>query len=271
MHDLGWLGLEQGAPGRWAFELTPGLSRLDWKFYGGTGVAVATAAAEAETGRRCVWMTVQYVATCATGDRVDLDVDVLAGGRRTSQVRVTARHGARTIFVALGATAAEAPPTLEWQAGPMPEVASPAECPPWAPWAVLAKLGIPGGKVPDGAGGDAPDHRPGWLGIVDARTAGPSGAMWMRMCDQPLTRAALGFLADVVPSGVLRAAGRAGGGTSLDNTVRFGAEPDGEWLLVDMDPHLASGGYVSGAARLWSASGRLLGVASQTAAAVLMD
>jgi acyl-CoA thioesterase len=69
----------------------------------------------------------------------------------------------------------------------------------------------------------------------------------------------------------MRAAGRAGGGTSLDNTMRFGADPEGDWVLIDMDPHLASGGYVSGAARLWSTSGTLLGVASQTATGVLMD
>ena len=34
----------------------------------------------------------------------------------------------------------------------------------------------------------------------------------------------VGFLADVVPMGIMRAAGRMGGGTSLDNHLRYGAD-----------------------------------------------
>jgi len=72
-----------------------------------------------------------------------------------------------------------------------------------------------------------------------------------------------------VPSAVLRAAGRDGGGTSLDNSIRFGRppEPDTEWVLVDTEPYLAHAGYVHGGARIWSPEGRLLAVAAQTAVA----
>jgi acyl-CoA thioesterase len=97
------------------------------------------------------------------------------------------------------------------------------------------------------------------------------GRMWMRMRHGPLTRAAVTFLADVVPSGVVRAAGRTGAGTSLDNSMRFGIEPQGDWMLVDVDPYLISDGYVHGAGRVWSEGGALLGVASQTASVLLFD
>jgi acyl-CoA thioesterase len=73
----------------------------------------------------------------------------------------------------------------------------------------------------------------------------------------------------MVPSAVINAAGRQGGGTSLDNAMRFGPLPDTDWILVDFDPYLASGGYAHGAARLWSSDGVLLGVASQTASVFL--
>jgi acyl-CoA thioesterase len=70
---------------------------------------------------------------------------------------------------------------------------------------------------------------------------------------------------------VVRAAGRNGAGTSLDNSIRFGLEPHGDWVLVDVDPYLISDGYVHGAARLWSEDGELMGVASQTASVLLFD
>jgi acyl-CoA thioesterase len=91
------------------------------------------------------------------------------------------------------------------------------------------------------------------------------------MRDMTQTRATLGFLADMVPSAVIRGAGRLGGGTSLDNSMRFGPAPDTDWILVDFDPYLATGGYAHGAARLWSTDGTLLGVASQTASIFLFD
>jgi acyl-CoA thioesterase-2 len=256
--DLEWLGLERVGAGRWTFVLTQGLSRLDNKFYGGTGVATATAAMEAETGRRALWVSVQYVASGATGDRFECRVEVVASGRRTSQVRCSGWQGDRLVYEAIGAAGEARPDAVEVQFGTAPDVPAPLDCPRWAPrWlAALTAAGL--------------GERPGWLSITDARAASEAGAMWMRMDGRPLTRATMAFLADVIPSGVLRAAGHSGGGTSLDNTVRFGPDPEGEWMLVDIDPHLVSGGYVHGAARLWSERGTLLGVASQTATAMIV-
>jgi acyl-CoA thioesterase len=250
--DLGWLGLSREGEGRWSFELTPPLGRLDAKFYGGTGVAVATAAMEAETGRSTLWTTVQYVASADVGDRLDVRVDVLAGGHRTSQVQVTGAVGEQTVFVALGSTAHLKPAEMVAQVGEMPDAGEPGDGDEWA-----SKLPFPIG-----------DGRPGWLEITSMKLVelGPRRlAIWARMADRPLSRPALGFLADVVPMGLMRALGRAGGGTSLDNSIRFGAEPRGEWVLIELDPHLVAGGYGQGAAKLWATDGTLLGVASQTA------
>ncbi len=253
--DLEWLGLERIGPGHWTFVVAPGLSRLDGKFYGGTGIAVATAAMEAETGRRALWTTVQFVASGTTGDRMDCRVEVVAAGRRTSQVRVTGWHGDRLVFSGQGATGEARPDGLEAQFPQMPEVPAPVDCPRWVPRPFVSD----------------PEARPGWLGMADARVADGRGSMWMRLDGRPLSRAAMAFLADIVPNGVVRAAGRVGAGTSLDNTVRFGTDPEGEWMLVHVDPHMISGGYVHGSAGLWSTGGSFLGVASQTAGIVLFD
>ncbi len=61
------------------------------------------------------------------------------------------------------------------------------------------------------------------------------------MRDRRQTRATLGFLADMVPSGVVAAAGRAGAGTSLDNAMRFGPAPDTDWMLLEYDPYFITG------------------------------
>ena len=252
--DLAWLGLKRAETGRWSFNLTTPLSRFDGKFYGGTGLAVATALMEAETGRHSIWATVQFASTADTGEDIDCDVEVLAGGRRTSQLRITAVTDNGILFTGLGATADSRKGALEAQFGAPPEVPGPEDCPSWRP-AVALREG----------------HNPGWLSGMDIRQVDGGMGYWMRMHDRPLTRAALAFMADVVPSGVVRAAGRAGAGRSLDNSIRLGPDPVGDWVLVDIDPHLISGGYVHGAARLWSTGGTLLGIASQTASLLLFD
>ncbi len=252
--DLAWLGLKRAETGRWSFNLTTPLSRFDGKFYGGTGLAVATALMEAETGRHSIWATVQFASTADTGEDIDCDVEVLAGGRRTSQLRITAVTDNGILFTGLGATADSRKGALEAQFGAPPEVPGPEDCPSWRP-AVALREG----------------HNPGWLSGMDIRQVDGGMGYWMRMDNRPLTRAALAFMADVVPSGVVRAAGRAGAGRSLDNSIRLGPDPVGDWVLVDIDPHLISGGYVHGAARLWSTGGTLLGIASQTASLLLFD
>jgi acyl-CoA thioesterase len=198
---------------------------------------------------------VQFSSSADEAERFDCRIEVLALGRRTSQVRITGSVEERLVFSALGATGEAKPGPVEAQFGQMPDVAPPEDCPRWLPRVFV----------------DLPDWRRGWLAMTDARQADTAGSMWMRAIDLPLTRPVLGFLADIVPSGVVRAAGRSGAGRSLDNCVRFGPEPEGEWVLVDIDPHLLSRGYVHGGARLWSSRGTLLGVASQTATLMLFD
>ena len=257
-----WLGLEGQGGGLWEFELTRPLARFDAKLYGGTGLAAVTAAMEAETGRPTLWATVQFVASADVGERIRCRVEVLAPGRRTSQVRVTAAVGDRVVLAALGSTGEPRSGGLDVQVGAMPDVAPPEDSPPWRP------------KVPF----EITEANQGWLGLADIRTVTSSGsgsgsdmALWARMRDRPQSRATMGFLADVVPSAVVRAAGRAGAGTSLDNAVRFGAAPDTDWILIDLDPHFAAGGYLHGAARLWAPDGTFLAVASQTAVGILFD
>ncbi|MEY2450897.1 MAG: hypothetical protein QOD92_471 [Acidimicrobiaceae bacterium] len=256
--DLDWLGLEHRAEGAWSFELTEPLSRFDGKFYGGTGIAVTTALLEAETERSALWATVQFAGSAQVGDRIDCRVEVLARGRRTTQVRMTASVGDRVMLAAIGATGDPRTGEVNAQFGTMPDVGSPDDASPWRP------------NVPFPVDFD----RPSWLQLAElreVRTAERPHALWARLRDRPQTRASLGFLADMVPSAVVQAAGRPGAGTSLDNAMRFGPEPATDWILVDFDPYFMAGGYAHGAARIWSTDGTLLAIASQSATLLLFD
>src|SRR5437660_11204543 len=123
--DFAWLGLERRGEGRWSFELTSPLTRHDGKLYGGAGIAASVATIEAETGRDALWTTTQFVGSADMGDRIDCHVEVLARGRRTSQVRVTGTVGDRIVFAALGATGATRDGPVEIQVGTMPDAPGP--------------------------------------------------------------------------------------------------------------------------------------------------
>ena len=261
--DLAWLGLERHGPGHWSFELTSGLARHDAKLYGGTGAAVMAAVMEAETARDALWTTVQFVGSAELGERIECQVDVLASGRRTSQVRLTATVGDRVVITGLGSAGAGRPNPPEAQVPKMPAVASPEECNPWGSGRQHSHA--PATPQPN------PSQMTGWHQLAEMRQATESGSIWARMRSGMQTRATVSFLGDMVPTSVVRAAGMMGAGTSLDNSLRFGKMPETEWVLLDMDPWLATGGYLHGAARVWSQDGTLVAVASQTAAALVFE
>jgi acyl-CoA thioesterase-2 len=211
---------------------------------------------EAETARDALWATVQFAGSADMGERIDCHVEVLAQGKRTSQVRVTATVGDRVVLAAIGATGASREGPIEIQVPVMPNVPAPAEC---EDWTSTRRWHSDDGEVTS------------WLQIAEMRHAADGGAIWARMRSGLQTRATAAFLADMVPSAVVRAAGKMGGGTSLDNSMRFGRMTPTEWILLDMDPWFGTGGYLHGGARVWAEDGTLLGVASQTASAMVWE
>jgi acyl-CoA thioesterase len=263
--DHALLGLVPDGPGQATFELTRPLARFDGKLFGGTAIAVAVALAEVETARPSLWTTVQFIAGDTTlGDRFRCTTEVLAEGRSAAQVRVTAHVDGREVFCALGATAHRKPERVEatferFPSVPAPEVAAPFQLP------IPAALRAEASKA---------------LRNIEMRSAPPlEGSpapathltLWARVPGHPATPAVMAYLADMVPLSIARAARRAGGGTSIDNTMRFsGAEAD-EWILLELDPHLASGGYGHGGVLVWSPGGELLATGGQTASLLLFD
>jgi acyl-CoA thioesterase len=262
-HEL--LGLASLGGGEATFELTRPLARFDGKLFGGTAIAAAVALAEVETARPALWTTVQFIAgDTALGDRFHCTTEVLAEGRSAAQVRVTARVDGREVFCALGATAHRKTGRIEAAFEGFPAVAPPEETAPF-------QLPIPAALRAEAAQA---------LRNIEMRSAPPlaaSGAprahltLWARVPGRPATPAVMAYLADMVPLSIARAADRAGGGTSIDNTMRFSGADAEEWVLLELDPHLASGGYGHGGVLVWSPAGELLATGGQTAALLLFD
>lgn len=266
---------EPAATAHYAFEVVEHLCRIDGLLYGGAAIGTSMTVAAALTGRPTLWMTTQFVSSVTRGAQVAVEVEVLAAGRRTSQVRVTgtAPDGS-VVFASLGATGAHKTNGLTGNFDAAPLVSPPGESSP---------LGNPFSRMADAAGIELP-HLPeprGFATAVESRQPTLSShpdpgagreCLWLRRRDGgPLTPAVVAYLADLVPSSVARAAGRLGGGTSLDNTFRVGTWIDTEWVLLDFRPHFAVGGYGSGTALLWTEDGELLATAAQTASMVLFD
>lgn len=254
------LELRPNGSGAYHFDLTPELARFDGRLFGGAGLAAAVAVLEVATSRRTLWTTTQFVGSAEIGDVIECRAEILAAGHNTTQARVTATLDGRIVFVALGSSARDRD-GFGAELGTMPDVPRPDELPPWLP-----SLPFPVEAITSRGPFATSEFR-------QATRADGFAVQWARVRDVPLSRLTLAYLADFVPSAVLRAAGREGGGTSLDNSIRYGANPpagDG-WVLIDTDPYLADSGYVHGGARIWSEDGALLAVASQTAVARLFD
>lgn len=258
---LDWLDLRHVGPGRFTLEITAGLIRLDGQLYGGTGLAAAVSAMRVETDRTPLWTTVQFASSASLGQTLDIHVEELARGHRASQVRFTATVEGRVVLAALGTTGATNPDGFAASFGRMPEVTAPEDSEPWQH------------LFPIDHDPDAP--RTGAFLTAEFRQGRQHDRaqtqMWVRMVDRPQTLESIAYLADFVPAAVVRAAGRVGVGTSMDNSIRYGPPPDTEWILVEVDPYFAHDGFAHGAGRIWSEDGVLLAVASQTARTHLFD
>lgn len=251
---------------RSTFELKPPLLRHDATLYGGTAIAASMIAMEAATGNEVLWVTTQFVTSAPNGATIEMDCEVLAGGRRTSQLRVTATFDGRIAFTSVGSTGAPKDGGLAGQFEQMPAVSPPES----------AQVMMPGPPPESGV-----DYDPAFRRVMEFRFAEITGnrregdnptALWVRYTNgQPMTPAAVAFCADMVPLAVARAAQKMGAGMSLDNSLRFGpAVPETEWALLEMQGNLATGGYGHGTVRVWSQDGRLLAIGSQTASMVYM-
>jgi acyl-CoA thioesterase-2 len=264
--DLALLGLERdlGDPEVVRFVLAPHLCRHDGVLFGGTALAATLATFELVSGRPSLWATVQFVGRAVMGDRIECRVVVAAHGRSVDQLQLTATVGDELLFSSVGSTAIRRPDGISGSGHTMPDAPPPEACDRFGPAAAVAAATSTTRPFGEAVG----HHNVSEFREVPAAPGDTPGhlLMWARVNGRVDTSAAkLGFLADMVPIAVCRAAGIQGAGTSLDNSLRVGLLVDTEWVLVELDSHAADGDYGWGVSHMWAPDGTLMATGSQTA------
>jgi acyl-CoA thioesterase-2 len=264
--DLALLGLERdpGDPEVVRFELAPHLCRHDGVLFGGTALAATLAAFELVSGRPSLWATVQFVGRAVMADLIECRVVVAAHGRSVDQLQLTASVDGEHLFTSVGSTATRRPDGISGSGRTMPDAPPPEACERFGPAAAVAAASSTTRPFGESVG----HHAVSEFREVPAGPGGTPGhvLMWARVTGRVATSAAkLGFLADMVPIAICRAAGVEGAGTSLDNSLRVGRLVDTEWVLVELEAHAADGGYGWGVSHMWAPDGTLMATGSQTA------
>lgn len=265
-----FLGVEStDSPSRYRLPITPDVCvgpKGNVFMYGGVGLGAAIAAAERATARPAIWASAQFLSYARVGDMLDLDVEVLNAGRNVSQVRIVASRAGETVLAvnaALGAR--EGFPEDQWAVRPS-EMPPPDECTAQQVWpvqdaALMGRLDVR--LAPDRWGGGPRTGK---------RSEDGRMLMWMRAKDgTPIDAALLAIFADFVPSGMGAAFGRAGGGNSLDNTVRILRIVPTQWVLCDIRISGVTRGFGHGAIQMFADDGTLMATGSQSAIVRFMD
>ena len=211
---------------------------------GGVAQAAAIEAAEIVSDKPLLWSTIQFVNAGLLNQSIDIEVEVLGGGRSISQVLVTLTADGtvlQTMSAALGGRQG-----TERQFVSMPMVAAPEDCP------IRTDL----------------DHNNDQDLIAQFERRVPLevpdeglGAMWIRSNDAlPITAGLLAITSDFM-LGLHPESFR---GTSLDNTFRVFSTCPTEWILCVTQMSGFRDGAAMGVTHQFTQDGRLLSVSSQT-------
>lgn len=225
--------------------------------FGGIALAAAIEAMERRTGLPAIFASLQFIAQARPGDRLHFDADLAADGRSTRQCGVTGRCG-EALFVQGHGACGRRDDAAQHQGAPPPAVAPPDACPERSVARLLSsnlnallEFRLAEGEFPD---------RAGWTG-----PGGADLACWVRPRDDArLDRRRLAVIADCAALALAGALGRPASGSSLDNMIRFTAEPTGMWALVRMRVEAIGDGVAHVATRLFAQDGTLLAVAGQS-------
>ena len=211
---------------------------------GGVAQAAAIEAAEIVSGKTLLWSTIQFVNAGFLNQSIEIEVELLGGGRSISQVLVTLTADGtvlQTMSAALGGRQG-----IERQFVSMPTVAAPEDC------SIKTDL----------------DHNndQDLIAQFERRVAieRPDeglGAMWIRSNDGlPITAGLLAITSDFM-LGLHPESFR---GTSLDNTFRVFSTRPTEWILCVTQMSGFRDGAAMGFTHQFTQDGQLLTVSSQT-------
>jgi acyl-CoA thioesterase-2 len=253
IHTL--LGLcDTPEPGYWHVDVHDGIQTGSGALHGGSAFGSIIEAVAATANRPVVWATAQFVAHAPPGALLDLWVIEVAIGHRVTQARARLEHDGHEVLTAMAACGTRSFDMERTWFRPL-DVAKPEDCPRRAGHRE-ALIDLWQSRVAAGRSFDELDGQPG---------PGRS-ASWYKIPGGPcpVTAGHLAVLGDFTVLELHDAFGSALSGNSLDNTLRVATLGSSEWILVDTQVSMLARGFAAVTAHLWSDTGVLLGVASQT-------
>jgi acyl-CoA thioesterase len=233
--------------------IEPFNSNFGGSIYGGAALGAAVEMLESVTGSRVRWATARFLRAPRIGSELILSHAADVVGRRSSHLTVTATHGDQVAFEVTAVVGhGDAAAGISGQWADRPAVPPPADCP-----AIPDRPEYAGNAVGQADrrparprnGGEAPGHASFWTRLKGGGTSTPTGLAW---------------IADSLAAGLSQSVGPLTRATSLDNTIRYAAAEQSEWVLVDVQAHAAADGYAYGDVHLFSETGTLLATGSQT-------
>ena len=258
MNGHSFLGLEStGSPLHWTLRVEPGHCSGRSSLFGGVGIAAGVAALEAASGRNCIWTTGQFLTFAGPGDLIEIEVDLSVVGNQVTQGQAILRVSERKILVVSAALGDRTFPH-SGQFSAMPDVTPP----------LLARqrIRLDQDESLSGRVEQRPVKFRPWE-TLDGTTPGDGNTqVWVRVPEYSgtLDAAMLSILGDFMFLGTGQALGIAGGGSSLDNTMRFGRLVQTEWVLLDIHIQVAERGFAHGSVNMYAEDGTLLAVAGQS-------
>ena len=178
-------------------------------------------------------------------------------GNLVTQGRATLRVGERVVLVVLAALGDRSFPH-SGQFVALPDAPRPEDC----GWRIALDH--------DEALSSRVDQRPvkfrPWETLDGTAAGDGNSSVWVRVPDfvGDYDAAMLSILGDFLFLGMGQALGIAGGGSSLDNTMRFGRLVPTEWVLLDIRVHAVERGFGHGLVHMFAEDGTLLATASQS-------
>lgn len=252
-------------------ELTPGAPPGSWRttvpqhlcvgsgertfLFGGIALAACIEAMERECGAPALYAAGQFLSAARAGDELRFSARGEGGSLR--QCSFEADRDGPVFLRGIGGCGRRGEATTH-QGTLAPALPAPPDCPERSVARLLSsniqallEFRLAAGVLPDRAGWTAP--------------GGQDLACWVRARDgSPLDRRLLAVMADCAALAVPGALGRPASGSSLDNTIRFTAPPQGEWALAATRVEAVRDGLVHTRTRLFAQDGTLLALASQT-------
>ena len=258
MDGRSFLGLKSTeSPTRWVLPVTPGLCSGRSSLFGGVGIAAGVAALEAASGRSCIWTTGQFLTFTGPGDTVEIDVDLSVVGNQVTQGQAVLRVGDRRVLVVSAALGDRNFPHAG-QFVAMPPVPRPSES--------RMRIRLDQDETLSGRVEQRPVKFRPWETLDGTVPGDGNTSVWVRVPEYvgTLDAAMLSILGDFMFLGTGQALGIAGGGSSLDNTMRFGRMVPTEWVLLDIHIQVAERGFAHGSVNMYAEDGTLLAVAGQS-------